>query len=200
MMTSFVDSTTKMIFIEDIFKDVKEFNTDYVVSDTTPTASSQATYSLPTGVSWKDLIYVGISPTTFNTTNVVGSTTPFVEYLYKTKRNEETGMQWWEYTSSSIRINSLPDNAYHMQFRYLPSLVCNASSDSTTLIQANDLICDYIQNKLASQIAKFGAFPRVDLSNNYELEAMDKLTRVKIASKQMYWRRLGYAISYKDWW
>jgi hypothetical protein len=74
MIPNAVDTTTKMIFIEDIFKDIREYNTEYVVSDTTPTASSQATYSLPTGIRWKDLIFVGISPTTFNTSNVVAST------------------------------------------------------------------------------------------------------------------------------
>jgi hypothetical protein len=200
MIPNAVDTTTKMIFIEDIFKDIREYNTEYVVSDTTPTASSQATYSLPTGIRWKDLIFVGISPTTFNTSNVVASTTPFVEYLYKTKRNEETGLQWWEYTSTAIRLSSIPDDAYHMQFRYLPGLTCNATSDSTTVIPANDYMCDYIQNKLAVKIAKFGTFPRVDMSNNYELDSMELLTKIKIESKKMYWRRLGYAVSYKDWW
>jgi hypothetical protein len=200
MIPNVVDSTTKYIFIEDIFKDIKEYNTEYVISDTTPTASSQATYSLPTGVTWKDLIFVGISPTTYNTSNIVGSTTPFVEYLYKTRRNIEQGMQWWEYTSTSIRLSSIPDTAYHMQYRYLPGLVCNASSDSTTLIPGNDYMVDYIQNKLASQIAKYGSFPRIDVANNYELEAQDKLTKIKIESKKMKLRRLGTAISYKEWW
>lgn len=200
MIPNSVDSTTKMIFIEDIWKDIKEYNTEYVISDTTPTASSQANYSLPTGVHWKDLIWVGISPTTFNTTNVVGSTTPFVEYLYKSKRNLELGMQWWENTSTSIRLASIPDDAYHMQYRYLPSLVCNASTDSTTVIPGNDYMADYTQNKLAAQIAKFGAFPRIDLANNYELEAQEKLTKIKIESKKLKWARMGYSISYKEWW
>jgi hypothetical protein len=200
MIPNAVDSTTKMIFIEDIWKDIKEYNTEYVTSDTTPTASTQADYSLPTGVSWRDLIGVCVSATTFNTTNVVGTTTPFVEYLYKNSKNAESGMQWWENSSSSIRIMGIPDDAYHMRFLYLPSLVCNASTDSTTLLPGNSYMDDYVQNKLASQIAKFGAFPRVDLANNYEMEAEDKLTRVKIESKKMKWKRRSFKMSYKEWW
>jgi len=200
MVPNAVDSTTKMIFIEDIWKDIREYNTEYVSSDTTPTASSQADYSLPTGISYRDLIYVGVSPTTFNTSNVVGTTTPFVEYLYKNSKDTETGMQWWEKTSTSIRINGIPDDAYHMRFLYLPGLICNASTDSTTYLPGNDSMADYVQNKLASQIAKFGAFPRVDLANNYEMEAADKLTKVKIESKKMKWGRRNTKISYKEWW
>lgn len=200
MLPNSVDSTTKMIFIEDIWKDIKKYNTEYVVSDTTPTASSQATYSLPSGVTWNDLIYVGVSGTTFNSSNIVASTTPFTEYLYRTKRNEEGASQWWEYTSTSIRLSAIPSNACHMQFRYLPSLVCNASSDSTTVVPANDDMVNYIQNKLAGQIAKYGSFPRIDLANNYELDAQEALIKVKITSKKMKWRQLGYSVSYKEWW
>lgn len=199
MLPNVVDTTTKMIFIEDIFKSIKEYNINYVRCTTSYTSSTTPIISLPTGVDWKDLIYVGLSPTTYNSTNVVGATTPFEEYTYRPDKNVDMGMNWWEYTSSSI-VLSKPDDAYHIDLKYLPSLICSASSDSTTLIPANDEIVDYIQNKLASQVAKFGSFPRIDLANNYEMEAQDLLNKVKIESKKFKWRRRNTGISYKEWW
>jgi hypothetical protein len=200
MLPNGVDSTTKMIFIEDIYKTIKHLNTECITSDTTPTASSQADYDLPSGVDFKDLMFVGISPTTFNTTNIVGSTTPFVEYSYKSWKNAEVGMQYWENSSSNIRLASIPDDAYHMRFKYLPSLICNASTDSTTFIPGNDFMVGYCQNKLASQVAKMGSFPRIDLANNYELESDEFLNKARVESMKFKLKRKGYNMSYKDWW
>lgn len=200
MLPNAVDTTTKFVFIEDMFKDIKEYNTEYVVSDTTPTVADQAVYSLPSGISWRDLIYVGVSPTTFNSSNLTGSTTPFTEYLYKPERTVEIDSRWWEYSSTSIRIGTIPDDALHMRFKYLPNLVCNAATDSTTVFPGNDQMVGYIQNKLASQIAKYGSFPRIDLANNYELEAQEYLTKVKIESAKMKWKRISTDIGYRDWW
>lgn len=200
MLPNVIDSTTKYVFLEDMYKNIKKYNTEYVTSDTTPTASSQADYSLPSGVDYRDLMYVGVSPTTFNTTNIVGSTTPFVEYNFKSWKNEDIGMQWWENSSTNIRLSSIPDDAYHMRFKYLPSLVCNASTDSTTLIPGNDHMVSYLQNKLAAQVAKMGNFPRIDLANNYELEADEMLNKIRIDSFNFKTRQRGYNTSYKDWW
>lgn len=200
MLPNAIDSTTKYVLLEDIFKSVKEYNTNYVVSDTTPTASSTPIYSLPSGISYQDLLYVGISNTTFNTTNIVASSTPFTEYLYKNSKDIQVGSQWWEYSSTSIVIHGSPDGAYHMQFKYVPNLIANASSDPTTVVNCNDSLTDYIQHKLASQVARSGSFPRIDLANNYELEAAEKLTKAKIDSKKFKWRRTNKAISYKEWW
>lgn len=200
MIPNAMDSTTKYILLEDIFDDVKRYNIEYVVSDTTPTVANQSIYSLPTGVHWRDLVYVGVSNTTFNSTNVMGSTTLFTEHKYRTLRQNDVGLSWIENSSSSIILSGIPGNAYHMRFRYLPSLTANSSSDSTTIVPANDEIIDYIQNKLAAMVAKSGAFPRVDLANNYEMEAQDAKSKVMIESAKFRWNRNKDSISYKEWW
>lgn len=195
-----IASTTKQLIIADIWKELKEYNSEYVVSDTTPTASSQKVYSLPTGVAWKDLIYVGVSATTYASTTLPLSTTPFTEYRYKAEDNEEIGNQWYEYTSSSICIIAVPDNAYYMRFKYVPSLVMAASSDLTVPLLCSINMVYYIQHKLSSIVARSGAFPRIDLANNYELDAMESLSKIKIDAKKLRWSRLKSATSYKAWW
>jgi hypothetical protein len=196
-----LNSTTKQIFISDLIGDgdFSKYNTKKTWWDT-QTVADQAEYNLPSGVEITDISYVGISPTTYNSTDVTGSTTIYTEHKFK-GMTEEKETAYTEYTTQLV-IYPTPDDAYHMRIIYKPMYrgSYNASTDTTTLIDADKPLIDWLQNKVAAKVCKSMAFPRIDLGNNYELEAETKLSNAKINYFKKKRATSKTNISYKSWW
>lgn len=199
-----VGSSDKYVYLQDICRDVRHLNTKYDTWDTN-TITSASFYNLPTNINWTDLLWVGVSNSTYDVA-ISPSTMPYSDYQeYKYKGLDEsiTGLQWIESGDTGITLYGLStQNKHWIRYKCLPHLVfcTTSSSDSTSYLNVDDILTDYIQNKLAAKVCKSGAFPRVDLANNYELEANELLSRIKLNKKQFETRTAKRKISYKGWW
>lgn len=196
-----VESTTKQIFVRDLLgvgSDVYKYNTE-LTWHSTKTVANQNEYDLPAGVKVEDLVWLGVSNTTYNSTDVLGTTTPFVEYKYYGLEDTKEGSRYTNYTTQ-LSITPTPDDAYHMKMIYKPNYSA-ASSDSTTVLNLNNPLLEYLQNKVAARVCKSLSFPRIDLGNNYEMEAESKLDRARMHYYNN--RHSKYSkrnISWKGWW
>lgn len=194
-----VATSDKYVLLSDLlgegdFRKYNSFETVYEFQ----IGTSAAEYNLPTGIQVPDITYVGVTATTYNTTNVLASTTPFTEYKY-IGRNDE-GMGYTDYTSQLAFVPK-PTGSYHCRIKYVPFYgPYAASSDSTTIIHADNSLINYLQYKLSARICQSMAFPRIDLGNNFEISAETELSN----AKGEYYRKKRYlskkTISYKGWW
>lgn len=194
-----VATTDKYVLLSDLlgegdFKKYNSFENTYEFQVTT----SAAEYDLPAGVQVTDITYVGVTATTYNTTNLLKSTTPFTEYRYVGRDDE--GMGYTNYTSQLAFVPKLT-GSYHCRIKYKPIYgPYTATSDSTTIIVADNSLINYLQYKLAARICQSMAFPRIDLANNFEISAETELSNAKTEyfRKKRYTSKLN--LSYKRWW
>ena len=196
-----METTTKQVFLSDLLGegDFKNFNTARTYLDTY-TVADQSDYDLPTGIKVDDIIRAYVSPTTYNSTDVVGSTTLFEKYTLLGIDSEKSP-GFVEYTTQ-IHLIPTPDDSYHMRLIYKPVYRGNLA-DTTSLateILAQKPLIDWLQNKLAARVCKSLAFPRIDLGNNYELEAEEKLSAARLEYYQDRRKRCANKIGWKDWW
>jgi hypothetical protein len=203
-----VATTSKYTFLQDILKDIRDLNTYYETRDTN-TSTSASYYNFPTtDMLWSDIQWLGISNSTYNVA-ISPSTMPYSDYTeikYKGLDEEIDSYQWVETGTSGIILYGLStENKHWLRYKCLPTLIFGlssgiGSSDSTTVIQVDSLLADYIQNKLAAKVCRSGAFPRIDLGNNYEMEAQDLLARAKLNKRIADTKRAKFKVGYKDWW
>lgn len=196
-----ISSTTKQRFISDQLGDseFRRYNTAKTWYDTY-TASGVSEYNLPSGVRVDDLIYLGISNTTYNSTDVLASSTPYVEYKYAGLRDESYPC-YTDYTTK-LAIKPTPQDAYHMRMIYKPQYrnLPAATSDSTTLIEAETPLINWLQYKIAARVCKSMTFPRIDLGNNYELDAEASMGVARMNYYNRKRRESKTNIGWKDWW
>ena len=194
-----LSSTSKIAFLSDLLGDGnfrkyndEELQYDFYVSTHT------AEYDMPRGIKIADLTYVGVSATTYNTTNQIRSTTPFTEYRYL--GIDDSGIGYTAYTSKLAFVPK-PSGKYHATLKYRPYYgPYTASSDTTTIIVANNNLINYLQYKLSAMICQAMAFPRIDLANNFELSAEYELMKAR-TQYYKYKRITGKKhLSYKRWW
>jgi hypothetical protein len=199
-----IATTDKYVYLQDICKDIKDYNSYYDTWDTN-SSTNAAFYNFPSSdINWRDVLWVGVSNSTYDVA-ISPSTMPYSDYTeYKYKGMDESAatQQWCEVGSSGVTFYGLSTEDKHwLRYKCIPPLVFGfASSDSTTIIKVDDMITGYIQNKLAAVVCRSGAFPRIDLGNNYEMEALEALGKLKLRKKQLETRTAKFKRSYKDWW
>lgn len=196
-----VSSDLKVTYIDESFKNVRRFTPD-IVDWTTQTVADQQEYDLPNNINVDDIISLYICETTYNTTTVVGSTMEWLKYKFAGREDRMKGNIYYRGTTEAaaaerIGLSPLPDDVVYIRAQHWD--YPQTSNGSTTIIK-NDYMIEYIQNKVLAKVARTGAYPRVDLSNNYEIEAqfsynnlMREHTRVR---KGLQEKRIGY----RDWW
>lgn len=196
-----VESTSKVIFLKELLghgSEAYKFNTEVEWYDTA-TAADTNEYNLPSGVKVQDIVWIGVSNTTYNSTDVLGTTTPFTEYKFYGLEDSKIGSRYTEYTTQ-LSISPTPDDAYHMRILYKPNYA-NTSSNTTTILNMSGPLIEYLQNKVAASVCKSGSFPRIDLGNNYERDAETKLDTARTHYYNLKFRRQPKRnISWKRWW
>lgn len=198
MVSNRVNSTTKITFLNDIMVTAKEYNTETAILNTTGTVADTQTYDLPAYVKVEDIIWLGVAASTFGTTVIsAASTTVYSEYKFKGIEDAEEGMRYFQHTTQ-FGLIPVPDDAYYMRIEYMPYLGPYTSTD--TEITLNSHLINYIQDKLCSKVCKSAGFPRLDLANNYELDAMEHLNNAKRIYFQTLQQKSKRNISYKRWW
>lgn len=199
-----IATTSKQRFIQDLLGrggDVYKYNTE-LVWQSTATVADQNLYDMPAGVQVRDITYLEVSGTTYNSTDVLGTTTPFTEYKFHGLEDAKVGNRYTNFTTQ-LSITPTPEDAYHYRYLYKPAYVgpYTATSDSTTVLNMDSVLIEYIQNKVAARVCKSGSFPRIDLGNNYEIEAESKLSNAKMNYYNLKHRTQSKRnISYKAWW
>jgi len=194
-----VSSTAKIMLLSDLLGDgdFRKYN-DHEESYHFYVSTHIADYDMPSRIKISDLTYVGVSATTYNTTNVIGSTTPFTEYRYVGRK--DSGIGYTEYTTKLAFVPK-PAGKYHAILKYKPYYgPYTASSDTTTIVNANNNLINYLQYKLAARICQSMAFPRIDLANNFELSAESELMNAKIQYHRYKRATSKHNLSYKRWW
>jgi hypothetical protein len=198
-----INSTTKLKFVSDLVGRGSEFyKFNYALATYEfKASSSSAEYNLPAGVNAMDIVYVGVSGTTYNSTNLTKSTTPFTEYKYVGIDDLTAGKTGWSDYTSQITFGSKFDNSYQAKIVYKPYYGgYTASSDTTTILDVDTPLIEYLQAKVAAKVCKSMAFPRIDLANNYELEANEKLAKARTNYFRYKRKTSRQNISYRDWW
>jgi hypothetical protein len=196
-----IPTTSKLRYIAENLGDsmFAKYNSAKTWYDTY-TVADQAEYNLPTGIRVTDLIYVGVSGTTYNTTDVIGTSTPFNEYKYAGLRDDKSP-SYTDYTTQ-IALVPAPDDAYHMRLIYTPQyrdMGCELT-DSTTIISADTPLINWLQSKVAARVCKSMAFPRIDLGNNYEIDAESYLGDARLNWYNNKRRLSKTNIGWRDWW
>jgi hypothetical protein len=196
-----IPTTSKLRYIAENLGDSEftKFNSAKTWYDT-QTVANQSDYNLPAGVRITDIIYVGISNTTYNSTDIVGSSTPFNEHKY-TGLRDDSYPSYTDYTTK-LTLKPAPDDAYHMRVIYTPQYrdLGAASSDSTTIIEADTPLMNWLQCKVAARVCKSMAFPRIDLGNNYEIDAETYLGNARLNWYKRKRRESKVNIGWRDWW
>jgi hypothetical protein len=204
MLPNNVATTDKYSYIAEIARDVRKYNLNYDTWDTNTSTASNI-YALPSShLTYRDIQWIGVSNTTYDAA-ISQSTCPFsdyTQYKYKGMDEQQESQRWIEMGSSQILLYGLSTaDKYWIKAKYTPHLKFGlASSDSTTILNINEKIENYIQQKLAARICKSGAFPRIDLGNNYELEALELYNEIKQDYFDLERRKASLKIGYKDWW
>ena len=196
-----IPSTSKYRYMVDNLGDSEfgRYNTEKIYLSTN-TSTSVSDYDLPSGVRVEDLIYVGVSNTTYNSTNIIGTTTAFVEYKYKGLR-DTIDFGYTDYTTK-LRLLPVPIDKLHVLLIYKPMYrnIGAATSDSTTIINAQSPLINWLQMKTAARVCKSMAFPRIDLGNNYEIDAENYMANARINYMNTKRKLSKNNISFKDWW
>jgi len=197
-----IATTTKIRFINIALQEARPWMTK-VETFSTQTVADQQLYNLPTGVKVSDILPEGVylTQTTYNTTTVVSSTLFYNKYKLRGRLCPLEGSQFFEYTTQ-LGISPVPDDVVYLKvmYRHVPGEY-TSSSDSTTIFDYDSDIMNYLKNKTIARICKAGKFPRLDLGNNYELEAESNLDNARMNWYKMERRRKNQnAISYRDWW
>jgi hypothetical protein len=197
----------KLIYLNDIVSDgdFRTYNTKFEILDT-QTYSSNYRIALPAGVTVKDLFYVGLTSLAYSTDNVMGTTTPFTEYKYLGLRDPSRPGYFQDQINSTDNVHNIgiypaPDNAYHIRLIHKPYQSGFTSDNYTTnILRCDDQLVKYAQYKLGADVLRSLAFPRIDLANNYELEAMQALGSAKINYHNHMSKISKRQLGYKDWW
>lgn len=200
-----IATTDKLVFLLDICREIKDFNSYYETWDTN-TSTSASFYNFPSSdINFRDVQWIGVSNSTYDVA-ISPSTMPYSDYtelVYKGLDESVTGNQWVESGTTGVILYGLStENKHRLRYKCTPALTFGVatSSDSTTLLKTDDLLTSYIQNKLTAKVCKSGAFPRVELANNYEMEAQELYNKARLYKLQLQTRTAKFKRSYKDWW
>jgi hypothetical protein len=202
-----VTLANKLIYLEDIVSDgdFRTFNTKFDIWDT-QTYSSDYKIALPAGVTVDDLFYVGLTNVTYDSTNVMGTTTPFTELKYLGIRDVRDKGYFQDVITSTDNVHYMglypqPDSAYHIRIIHKPYQSGFTSTNySTTILKADDQLTRWAQYKLGADVLRSLAFPRIDLANNYELEAMQNMGSARVNYLNHRAKIAKTQIGYKEWW
>lgn len=197
-----LQTTTIVTFLDEAFKTIRHYTPD-TTNWTTQTVSSQAQYTLPNNINVRDILQFHISNTTYNSTTVVSSTLCWDEYNFVGYRDYYKARSYRRATTNNsttyaerIVINPIPTDVIYIKVLHWDYPV---TSDSTTIIK-NDFMVDYLQSKTLAKIAKTGHHPRIDLANNYELDAEEALMKLKRERSHVENELAPRHLSYKEWW
>jgi hypothetical protein len=100
-------------------------------------------------------------------------------------------------SAERIGISPIPSDVVYYKVSYWD--YPNTSNGTTTIVK-NDYMVKYLQSKLLSRMCKVGQYPRIDMANNYEVEAMEALSILKREREEVENTMTPNRISYKDWW
>jgi len=196
-------STTINTFIDDAAKNVRLWTPD-VIDWSTQTVANQQTYNMPSNIRINDIVSFHITQTTYNATTLVTSTLDWREYKFAGYEDRYKGDIFFRATTGNSSINAdriclspIPDDVVY--FKALHWDYPNTSMGTTTIIK-NDYLISYIENKVMAKISRMGLHPRIDLSNNYEIEAESYLRLLKQDREKVVMSLSPKRISYKEWW
>ncbi len=197
-----IATSDKIVLLSDILGDgqFKEYDPTLLYSSTYTSTGSSNTYNLPSGVRLEDVYWLGVTNSTYNSTNLLSSTTLWNEYKFAGIEDTLEGLRYYAYTTQ-YSLSPPPTDVYHLRVMYTPHYgPYNASSDSTTVIDVPNPLIQYAQYKLCAEICKHGSYPRVDLGNNYELSAVEALNEAAFFFHKSRHGNSKRNISWKRWW
>lgn len=193
-----INSTTKINFINDEIKEFWPYMTSTKLYEFA-TSSGTAEYVLPTtNTKIEHIVEYGLTIQT--DTNAVTSTTIWGTYSYIGQNEVLEGNRFYDALNNKFGIYPVPDNGYTARIRYreYPTIL-SSSSDSTTVLNLNNDYIKLIKYKALARVAKTGKFPRVDLANNYEMDAKEVERKLKLEAAKNKSRSPRTRWSYQDW-
>lgn len=200
LLSNGISTENKVTIINDILKnDWKHFTS--TAYHTFNTASSQVYYDMPTNCKVYHIVENGVGVCATASTAAT-STTIYEPYHFIGQDETQESNVFFECSTSTTQIGiyPTPNDVYPARIKYQVYPTLMTSTATTTVFNVDDDFINYVKNKAMSVVAKSGKFPRVDLANNYEMDAKEILRKVKLRKKQEKTKTSRYRISYQGGW
>jgi len=192
-----LETLTKIVLINDEIKEIwRDMSPYYIYSFTT--VEGQMFYNLPAYYRFDQIYEDGLKIAT--TEGTVTEDTIYNTYSFCASEDELSGHSFFDGLEDNFGIYPEPDGEYNAKIKLVryPDLY-----DETNTSEVVDLDRDYIKLlklRVLSRIAKSGSFPRVDLANNYYVDALELEKKMKYYNKRSKFKDRRHSTSYKDGW
>jgi hypothetical protein len=190
-----VDTTTLITFINDELKENWSYltSTEYYQFQL---SSGVPIYPMPTNVTMDMINENGLLVS--DTTSVPTSTAEWNSYTFKGADEELDGNNYVE-ALDDIGIYPIPDNGYYARIIYQEYPTIMASTDTNTQFNISDDYIKLIKFRTLARVAKSGKFPRVDLANNYDADAMQIERKMKVNRKNDKTKTNRTRFDWREW-
>ena len=142
---------------------------------TTVTVSSQANYELPTGIEFDKIKRVEVANSTAGET--------FNEYTYKGDDDTKTDYSYLKNVTTDgtrLQLYPTPDTAdYPIKIKYEAKPTVLSTNTLSTGVQINSEYQDILKFRAMKVIAQSGNSPDVELANNYFMEELEILRKIR---------------------
>lgn len=159
-------------------------------------SSGQAIYSFPTNVKMDQVIENGVLIS--DTTSSPTSSAEWTAYTFCGADEELTGSRYFE-ALDNFGVYPVPDNGYYARLIYQDYPTLMASSDTNTQFDLDQDYVDILTYRTLARVAKSGKYPRVDLANNYTLDAKEIEQKMKVKQMNDFTKTARKRWSYKQW-
>lgn len=190
-------TATKVIFINDEIKELWRDMSPYEIYEF-DTVENQTFYDLPTNTKFDQIYEDGLKIAT--TTGSVNEDTLYNTYSFCASEDELTGYRFFDGLESNFGIYPEPDSIYDAKLKIIQYPTLYAVTDTSKVIGLDRDYIKLLKLKVLSRVAKSGTFPRVDLANNYYMDAVELEKKMKYYSKYQKHKDKRHSASYKEGW
>ncbi len=177
-----VPTTTIYTFFNDECKKYWKYLTD-TTQNTTVSATTQTKYSLPT-----TNIHFWMLRNVFVADSTASSDTVYSSYSPANSSVDLPDNSYYDAKGGKVGLSFNPtsdEDDFPIIFEYQePPLLIAAASDTTTITNFDDDLTEVIVDNICAKIAKYGKFPRVNLTNNYRADGFANEKQMRLRNEQ----------------
>lgn len=190
-----VSTEIKVKYINDEQRKIYKYMSELDMYETISIAN-QPIYTLPDDCEIESISQVLVSNTT-----VLDSSTPFVTYSYAGENDSLDSGSFYYNALGNLGLYPIPDKTnYAIRILYEKRPIIFATSDGNKEFNIEGDFLDFIQTRVMSKIARTGNYPDIELANNYEIEAKEIESKLKMDRAKRKAKNPKSRYSYKEGW
>jgi len=190
-------TSLKVTFINDEIKEIWRDMSPKILYEFT-TVEDQTFYDLPDNYTFDQIYEDGLKVA--KETGAVDEDTEYNTYSFCGSEDELIGYRFFNGMENNFGIYPEPDDAYNAKIKLLQYPTLYETTDTDEVIDLNKDYIKLLKLKVIARVAKTGTFPRVDLANNYTMDAMELEKKMKYYTEYEKFRDRRRLISYKEGW